>query len=1351
MKKFISFLILSIACSTYLLADVFMTELTDPQNSSDAGRYVELYNNGDAVVDLSSGWSVQRWTNANADPTSSSMVNLTGTITPGGFYIICNDANKFATTYGGTCDQDIGTGGFADSNGDDNMALLFDGSIVDMFGVPGEDGTGTGHEFEDGRAERAADNTSASATWNEAGWNIDNDSGGGDGNQYAPEGFDPGEWIGAGDAPSDVYGCMDLFGLNFNSEATADDGSCEYADHQVEAGSMYFSPADLVINMGESVQWNNVGGFHDAVADDGSFGFDACDGPCLIGSHTFADPGTYSYICSVYGHAGMGMVGTVTVVDPTVEVTFSVDMNLEGVTGDVSVRTSTVNGDYSPSDWFAMDDSDGDLVYTYTLSLLPGVEYGYNFHDGGYESGDGLADCAEGNYGNDRYVMVADDAMILDTVCWESCDACPDVIPGCTDEDALNFDENATEDDGSCQYPQPAANLFFSEHAEGSSNNKYFEVYNASDADVSLADYVFVNCSNGCTDWEYTNSFADGATVAAGDVYVVCHSSADEDGIIPFCDETRTLYHNGDDAQGLMHVTDGLLDVFGAIGDDPGSGWEAAGVANATKDHTLVRKSSVTSGNIDWASSAGTNSDDSEWIVLDQNTWDYLGSHPHDFSTAGCTDTDACNYDADATEDDGSCLYNDCLGECGGAAVEDDCGVCEGDGSSCLVDVTFSVDMNLEGVVGDIKVRTSTVNGEYNPSDWFTMDDSDGDLVFTHTLSLSGGVTYGYNFNNSDGSGYESGSGLGDCAGGNYGNDRYVTPGDAAMTLDTVCWESCDACPEVIPGCTDDDALNFDENATEDDGSCIYDWPDAANLFFSEAAEGSSNNKYLEIYNASGADVDMSGYSLSSCSNGCDDGVSWDYADNVTFAAGTTVAAGDVYVVCHGSADDVIQAECDQTFTYLSNGDDVFGLTQIGSGLVLDIIGVVGDDPGSGWDAAGVSNATKDHTLVRKSSVTSGNTDWESSAGTDADNSEWVVLDQNTWDYVGSHPHEFAVYCEDESACNNGAEGDCEYSEENFDCDGNCTIDVDCAGVCGGDAFTDCAGSCVAGAYLSWIGDGYCDDGAWGVDFVSCGDFNCDDGDCGTELLEDGTCGTACAPGDVNGDGTLDVLDVVSVVGDILDGIEGDACADMNGDGTVDVLDVVSMVNIILVGRTTSDATEARLNIDNGIASLEANGFVGAVQMTLSHQSDFSIELTDKAMVADYRINGNSTTLIIVAPESNELFTASDDFTVEDVIVANANGMVDFLESPTEFTLSKAYPNPFNPSTTLEVSVPVEGYVSISVYNVMGQLVDMIHSGNLTASTHEFTWNAASLTSGTYFVRAESAAGVDVQKVMLMK
>ena len=50
----------------------------------------------------------------------------------------------------------------------------------------------------------------------------------------------------------------------------------------------------------------------------------------------------------------------------------------------------------------------------------------------------------------------------------------------------------------------------------------------------------------------------------------------------------------------------------------------------------------------------------------------------------GCTDISACNYNSDATIDDGSCLENDCAGECGGSAVEDECGICDGDNSTCL-------------------------------------------------------------------------------------------------------------------------------------------------------------------------------------------------------------------------------------------------------------------------------------------------------------------------------------------------------------------------------------------------------------------------------------------------------------------------------------------------------------------------------------------------------------------------------------------------------------------------------------------------------------------------------------------
>ena len=67
---------------------------------------------------------------------------------------------------------------------------------------------------------------------------------------------------------------------------------------------------------------------------------------------------------------------------------------------------------------------------------------------------------------------------------------------------------------------------------------------------------------------------------------------------------------------------------------------------------------------------------------------------------------------------------------------------------------------------------------------------------------------------------------------------------------------------------------------------------------------------------------------------------------------------------------------CDQTFNYMSNGDDFFALTESGAisdnYVIHDKIGDFGPDPGSGWPIAGILDATKDHTLIRKNFINLG-------------------------------------------------------------------------------------------------------------------------------------------------------------------------------------------------------------------------------------------------------------------------------------------------------------------------------------------------------------------------------------------
>ncbi|MBD1260283.1 lamin tail domain-containing protein [Maribacter polysiphoniae] len=172
---------------------IFISELADPNNNSGA-RFVELYNSGTEVLSLK-GWSINRFTNDNTE--ISSTIDLSGyEIGAESTFLISPNASEFEAVYGFAPDLAVGTNSPADSNGDDNLQLVDPfGTVIDTFGIIGEDGSGTNHEFEDGRALRNLDNTQANATYTFSEWIIFNDTGAsGTTNQpqNAPEDFSPG-------------------------------------------------------------------------------------------------------------------------------------------------------------------------------------------------------------------------------------------------------------------------------------------------------------------------------------------------------------------------------------------------------------------------------------------------------------------------------------------------------------------------------------------------------------------------------------------------------------------------------------------------------------------------------------------------------------------------------------------------------------------------------------------------------------------------------------------------------------------------------------------------------------------------------------------------------------------------------------------------------------------------------------------------------------------------------------------------------------------------------------------------------------------------------------------------------
>ncbi|MGW3894781.1 lamin tail domain-containing protein [Micromonospora profundi] len=162
-------------------------------------------------------------------------------------------------------------------------------------------------------------------------------------------------------------------------------------------------------------------------------------------------------------------------------------------------------------------------------------------------------------------------------------------------------------------------------------------------------------------------------------------------------------------------------------------------------------------------------------------------------------------------------------------------------------------------------------------------------------------------------------------------------------------------------------------------------------LFISEYVEGSSNNKAIELFNGTGAAIDLAagGYQLQLYFNGS--------TTATTIALTGSVAAGDVFVFASASAGAAILAQADQTTgAGLFNGDDAIVLRR--GAAVLDSIGQVGVDPGTEW-GAGVTS-TADNTLRRLPSVTAGDTDPSDPFDPAA---QWAGFPVDTFDGLGAH------------------------------------------------------------------------------------------------------------------------------------------------------------------------------------------------------------------------------------------------------------------------------------------------------------------------------------------------------------
>ena len=189
--------------------------------------------------------------------------------------------------------------------------------------------------------------------------------------------------------------------------------------------------------------------------------------------------------------------------------------------------------------------------------------------------------------------------------------------------------------------------------------------------------------------------------------------------------------------------------------------------------------------------------------------------------------------------------------------------------------------------------------------------------------------------------------------------------------------------------------------------------------------------------------------------------------------------------------------------------------------------------------------------------------------------------------------------------------------------------------------------------------------------------------------------------GDVNQDGRMNIMDVLMAVNIVLGVVEPTSsqtwAADCNDDGLINIMDVIGIVNVVLGIGTCPPAGETKMT----------------------------------STVRDYL-------------ESLESFMFPQDF-IRLMTLVKAEYI------PAEYRLSQNYPNPFNPITSIDFSLPRASRVRLSVFNILGQEIDIVINDRLEAGYHTVAWNASEVTSGMYFYKLAADDCAFIRRMVFMK
>ena len=284
--------------------------------------------------------------------------------------------------------------------------------------------------------------------------------------------------------------------------------------------------------------------------------------------------------------------------------------------------------------------------------------------------------------------------------------------------------------------------------------------------------------------------------------------------------------------------------------------------------------------------------------------------------------------------------------------------------------------------------------------------------------------------------------------------------------------------------------------------------------------------------------------------------------------------------------------------------------------------------------------------------------------------------------------------------------------------------------------------------------------------------------ECG-DLCIGGGCTTSA--GDLNEDEILNIQDIITMVNQILGSTSLEGCAleaaDMNMDGIINIQDLISLVNAIL-GSARSAQLDGKAQVDyltsdsDLIVKIASSTDVAGIQFSVLNDSQIDIELKDNSHITQDSHFRNGVHQYLAYSMFNQPFDSRtteillkgvDKIDLEDVLVtiSDINGDALYLSysqsgknyqaGPYRFEMAELYPNPFNPSTQISFSLPMDNYVKLSAYDVKGNEVDIIFEGAQSVGHHSYSWNASNIPSGVYYIRLQAGKLSTSQKALLIK